>query len=746
MFFVHLICFVFFIATFSANSQQNLTATFTVQPIQIDGVLNETIWQQADPVTDLVQIQPNQGQPASFPTEVRIVYDAGSIYFGFTCYDNQIDKVVANEMRRDGQNIHENDNVFLLIDSYNDRRSGFFFRVNPLGARQDGQVFKSGDKLNFNWDAVWSASTKIKKTSNEGGIWVAEIRIPFSQLRFELQNVNEWGINIGREIARLHEEVILEPVPKKYGSKAKYLTIELAYLSVLTSISPIRNFEILPYLTSGLGLLDREQKKNNEVQKILELGGDFKYSLTSNLTIDMTYNTDFAQVEADQEYVNLTRYSTFFPEKRPFFLEGSNFFEFSIPQATLSKSPPLLLFYSRRIGIEQEQMIPIIGGGKITGKVGNYGIGLLHVLTDQKSTIPDEIIIPRTSFSVLRMRRDILSSSSLGLITTNRQSNRDNFNRTAGLDLNYRPTETVTFNALFAGSTDVNREDKATAQNGFAYSLTGGWRGDVWRASAGYSGIDPEFKPGIGFAERGGGQRLRGEFRWSPWVKDMNGWFGSMLEAMGIKEMFTGPETDVSLNSNYQPETVIFRYLHWMNFVSNNWLAIDIRRTLDKLDQSFKVHKDHQIPPDQYLYTNYWLTTQTDETRPISARISTGFGQYYNGKRSGLNGFLRLKPSNRFTIESGYSLNWVKLPTGSFNANVINARLVYTISTSAYAKLFTQWNSGSQHLSSNLLINYIYQPGSNFYLVLNQVYDLMNPMNRRFVDRAFLVKLTFWYH
>ena len=189
------------------------------------------------------------------------------------------------------------------------------------------------------------------------------------------------------------------------------------------------------------------------------MGGDFKYSLTPNLTFDATYNTDFAQVEADQEYINLTRYSTFFPEKRPFFLEGSNFFEFSIPQATLSKAPPLLLFYSRRIGIEQGQMIPIVGGSKVTGKVGDYGIGLLHVLSSEMMTTPSEITIPSTNFSVFRIRRDILSSSNFGFITTNRQSSKDMFNRTIGLDLNYRPTETITVNSLFASSLDVNRDN-----------------------------------------------------------------------------------------------------------------------------------------------------------------------------------------------------------------------------------------------------------------------------------------------
>ena len=280
-------------------------------------------------------------------------------------------------MRRDGSNIHENDNVFVLIDSYNDRRDGFFFRVNPLGALQDARVFKNGDSLNFDWDAVWNARTKINKTNDEEGFWVAEICIPFSQLRFEPKDINEWGLNVGREIARLHEEAILVPVQKKYGSKAKYRTQNLAVLSGLTLISPTRKFEVLPYLTSGVSLVNQQEKKNNKPNRILELGGDFKYSLTPNLTFDATYNTDFAQVEADQQQVNLDRFNLFYPEKRAFFLENAGQFSIGSPGE-------IDLFFTRRIGISDEgAVVPIIGGGRLSGKIGQTNVGFLSMFTDK---------------------------------------------------------------------------------------------------------------------------------------------------------------------------------------------------------------------------------------------------------------------------------------------------------------------------------------------------------------------------
>ncbi|MDP7280620.1 MAG: DUF5916 domain-containing protein, partial [Candidatus Poribacteria bacterium] len=445
---------------------------------------------------------------------------------------------------------------------------------------------------------------------------------------------------------------------------------------------------------------------------------------------------DFAQVEADREYVNLSRFSLFFPEKRPFFLEGSNFFEFGISGSSLSRSPPLLLFYSRNIGIDQGRMVPIIAGGKLTGKVGSYGLGFLNVMTDQLKEPSEELSIDRTNFSVVRLRKDLLTSSSVGVIATNRQSSADNYNRTGGVDFLYRPSETLTFNGLMATSTDRD-------QQGQAFYLGGGWRSDKIRASTGYSAIDPDFVPGVGFAERGGGRRLRGELRWAPWVSDMGDWIRPALERIHLREIWSGPETDISFNNEQEVETVILRYLHWMNFKSGDWIAIDIQNTVDRLEQPFDVHSDHQIPAGEYVYTRFWLTTETAETRIISARISVGHGQYYHGQRSGLNGFLTFKPNGYFSLESSYSLNRVKLPDGSFNANVIGGRLVCSLSTLAYAKLFVQWNSESERLSTNLLLNYIYQPGSDFYLVLNQIYN--RAQGQRLVDRAILAKLTYWY-
>ena len=354
-------------------TQLRAEAHRTSQRIKIDGELSEADWQEVEPISRFVQIEPDEGKPISQPTEVRILYDNRNLYLGFICFDTEISKLVANELRRDAR-LYDNDSVYVLLDTYNDRRGGFFFRVNALGAMEDTSVTSSGDTWNRNWDAVWTCRAKINEND-----WTAEIAIPFSQLRFTQSDVMEWGMNLGRKISRNNEEATWAPVSKAYreGGIREFRTANLGSLGGLKGISPSRHIELLSYVLPGFALSDDDE---SQTKRVLDIGLDVKYGITPNLTGDLTFNTDFAQVEADREQINLTRFSLFFPEKRPFFLEGSGFFDFGISSNSWFHR---LLFYSRRIGLEEGRAIPIIAGGKVTGKVGEYGVGLLNVLTDE---------------------------------------------------------------------------------------------------------------------------------------------------------------------------------------------------------------------------------------------------------------------------------------------------------------------------------------------------------------------------
>ena len=283
------------------------------------------------------------------PSEVRILYDEKNLYFGFTFYDSEIEKLVANEMRRDSDGLRSNDYGYLLLDTYNDRRNAVFFRFNPLGGMEDTAVSNSGDSLNGSWDMVWECRSKISADR-----WTSEIAIPFSQLRFKRSDAMTWGMNFGREIARNQEIGGWNPAPKTYGPLGKYRTAYFGSLVGLEGISPSRHLELLPYVLSGASRVAAE----GETDEVFEGGLDLKYGITPNLTADLTFNTDFAQVEADQEQVNLTRFDLFFPEQRPFFLEGASIFDVGVPRTGFHRPPPLLLFYSRRIGLAEERAHP----------------------------------------------------------------------------------------------------------------------------------------------------------------------------------------------------------------------------------------------------------------------------------------------------------------------------------------------------------------------------------------------------
>ena len=368
----------------------------TYQSVEIDGELTEPDWEKAIPFGDFIQFEPDDGTLMTQTTEVRILYDDRHIYFGIVCMEPDPSKLIANKMRRDAM-LWDNDNVFVMLDTYNDRRSGFFFRVNPLSAREDVAIMESGDSRNENWNAVWDSRAKIN-----GDNWTTEIVIPFSQLRFKKEEVLTWGLNVGRRIQNKQEEGTWAPVDAAYSFMARYRTTDLGTLTGLSGISQRRNIEFLPYLLPGVARTEAEG-----VDGVLDLGADMKVSVTSNLTADLTVNTDFAQVEADQEQANLTRFSLFFPEKRQFFLEGAGIFDFGIPRTSFNAPPPLLLFYSRRIGIEEGHAIPILGGGKVTGKVGGFGVAMLNVLTDKYAADAtddeDAVNVNRTNYSVLRV-------------------------------------------------------------------------------------------------------------------------------------------------------------------------------------------------------------------------------------------------------------------------------------------------------------------------------------------------------
>ena len=722
------ICYLLFPLTVNADLgpvEYKIEAYRTFQSIEVDGDFNESDWQQASPINQFFQIEPDEGKSISEPTEVRILYDDKNIYFGFTCFESEMSKLVANDMRHDAQDLHENDNVFLILDTYNDKRNGFAFRINPLGAYQDRAVTNGGDSLNRSWDVVVECQAKVNSDH-----WTAEFGIPFSQLRFDKNDQMTWGMNVGRGVRKNNEEAIWVPVPRQYGGMAKYRLGNLGSLTGLEGIAPSRRLELLPYVLPGMS---RTEGDTADTDGVFDIGLDLKYGINSNLTADLTFNTDFAQVEADEEQVNLSRFSLFFPEKRPFFLEGAGLFDFGIGRSSFRRPPPLLLFYSRRIGLEEGRSIPIITGGKITGKMGPYGIGMLNVLTNEfhDETDPDEIVdVPRTNYSVLRLTRDLFSGSRVGLIGINKQDG-DAYNRAGGLDFTYRPVDNFDVRALWARTADSDEDDGT----GNAWYVGSSWRNDKFRLGGSYTDIGEDFNPKVGYIRREGVRQIRSDVRYTPWPR-----------RFGIRRIWTGPEFDLILNQNGDLETRSIRFSNWFELEKGGRFQIEIRQTAEHLDEDFEIRDDIIIPIDEYSFASVRAGVQTDESKMLAMEFDVDFGQFYNGDRRGFDIGGTFKPSGRFALESQYQFNRVSLPgEDPFNVNVFGGRFAYSFSTRLFAKLFAQWNSSDEVISTNFLLNYIYRPGSDFYLVFNQIYD-GNGGGISLEESTLVGKLTYWWN
>lgn len=721
-------------STYAELGTKQIKAYRTYQSIEIDGDLTEADWQHAEPMNEFIQVEPNEGENITETTELRILYDDENIYFGFTCHDSDMSKLIANEMRRDARDLHENDNVFVLLDTYNDKRSGFFFRLNPLGAIQDRAITNSGDTMNTDWDAVVECKSKINDS-----YWTAELSIPFSQLRFEKNDPMTWGINAGRGIARHQEEGIWTPVPASYGGRAKYRTAHVGSLVGLEGIAPSRNLEILPYILPGITQVS-DDDATLQTTREFKLGFDAKYGITSNLTADLTLNTDFAQVEADEEQVNLTRFSLFFPEKRPFFLEGAGLFDFGVPRTSFRRPPPMLLFYSRRIGLAEGNAIPIIFGGKTSGKVGSYGVGFLNVLTDKfhDDTEDDPIDIPRTNYSVVRITKDIASGSRMGMILVNKDEI-ENYNRAGGFDFEYRPNDSLDVRGLWSRTF----EPDASGQNN-AWYIGSNWRSRYFRVEGSYTDIGEDFNPAVGYVRRTGIRQIRGETRWVP-----------MPQKFGIRQIWTGPEVNYILNHDNELEEWDISYTNWFEFSSGESIFFNVGRTFEKLDEVFDFRDGVEIPAGDYYSNAFGFRASSSDSRPISTSIGGGIEDFYQGEVRRAYLQTTLKPNGHISVSASYQLNQiVNLPTAYFTdrqprpvyVNLFRGRLDYSFTTALFAKLFAQWNTESDVVSANLLINYIYRPGSDFYFVFNQTYDTDSTTKTVLLDSTVVAKMTYWWN
>jgi hypothetical protein len=706
-------------------SSPTATATRTNEEIVIDGRITEAAWGRAIALERFSQREPVEGEPVSERTVVRILYDPAHLYIAIRCFDSRPDLIVANEMRRDIF-LRNNDCIEIYLDTFHDHRTAFFFSTNALGAQRDGLLTadRNMEEQNWDWNGVWE-NVSTKDTLG----WTAEIAIPFKTLRFRAEDDEPWGMNIARIIPRKREESYWSPVLREYGFSAEYRISAYGHLTGLRDLRHPSNIFLKPYALAGVR---RSIENSPPSEGVFELGLDAKVLVTSNLTLDLSVNTDFAQVEADQEQVNLTRFELFFPEKREFFLEGAGLFRFG----ERFWSPfllPSLFYFSRRIGLsEDNEPVPLLGGAKLTGKIGSMNLGFLNMVADRTSYTNDDdefVEIPRTNYTVLRLRQDVLENSSVGFMGLNKQSlETSSYNRGLGLDGDLYLTRNIRAGGFLAKtySPDLRGEDFA----GYIDLL---YNSDLFFGHLSQNSIQDNFNPEMGFFPRTGVR-----------MTHLNLGVGPRPDFLNLRQVFFFGDFVYISDQAGKPQTRQYNPGIYAVFQDGSSFFTLVQTNFELLTEDFEIHEDVIILPGEYRFTTLIGEYRSDQSRWISALLNWNIGQFYDGTIRGIGAGIDLKTGSRFTSNILYGHNRVQLSAGSFTTDLVSLRMLYTFSPRMFLKAFIQWNSDGNTVIANILFNFIHTPGSDLFLVYNEEISGFgtHPVSE---NRALLLKFTYLF-
>ena len=719
-------------------------------PPNLDGLVNEPFWADIEPATNFIQQQPNEGLPATEQTEVRIGFDDDNLYFGIICFDSHPENIVVTQNRRDAS-LTDTDSIEIQLDTFNDKQNSVIFGTSPTGIEFDGQVSKAGQgrggvgsparaggtggggaqrggsaAFNLNWDAVWWVRAQITQRG-----WEAEIKIPLRSLRYRPGSDQAWGLNLRRNLRRRNEQSFWSPMSRAFEFNYQ---IELAGRLEGLDLESHHNLRLQPYVLGGF---KQDYMLADNPTRAQHTGGlDVKYNLTSSLTMDATFNTDFAQVEVDEEQINLTRFDLFFPEKRPFFLENSGTFEFGSPRE-------VEIFFSRRIGIDETgEQIPIDAGLRLTGKAGKYDLGLLNMQTRKVKGVA-----PANNFGVFRLSREFGTRSSVGIIGVSRQStssrlglDRVPFNRTLGADLNFGFGKYANFFNYFAKSITPGRNSSNQAG-----STLFGYDDQHHRIDLSYLEVGRNFNPEVGFVNRVGfrkpsfgyrrtftpeGKRLRAIFPHFQW----NRWYTIAAEGQ--------PRGKESGFEHYHLDT------RWQN---GSTLGIAWNRNFERLDKPFEVYPGINIRPGAYHYSEMVANFGSDPSANLFASGNVAVGNFYAGtiRTINVNGGYRIG-GYRYTLAASYIRNFIHLPEGNFDTDLLGYRFNWSFTPKSYFQSFIQYNSRTQDVGINVRLGLLSTSSTGLFIVYNSrvaTVDFLDPheVERRTLSRALFVKFNYLF-
>jgi hypothetical protein len=687
--------------------------------IDIDGELEEAFYGTIPSITDFVQALPDEFATPTERTEVWITFDDRNIYVSARAWDSAPESEwVANEMRRDTGQLRQNDTFGVMFDTYYDRRNGVMFYTNPLGALAEFQITNEGNP-NTDWNPIWDV-----RTGRFDGGWTVEMAIPFKSLRYRPGRDQIWGLQLRRAIRRKNEWNFLTPLPLAVvgsGATGSFRVSMAGTLVGLEAPPASRNLEVKPYAITGLKS-ERIDPGGIVNDWDYDAGLDVKYGITENLTADFTLNTDFAQVEVDEQQVNLTRFSLFFPEKREFFLEGRGIFNFA-PSVSGGvggggRGGTPTLFYSRKIGLQDGEPVPILGGGRVTGKVGSFDVGVLNIQTDDHG--PG---IKSTNFSVLRLRRDILARSSVGVLFQNRSQSAvsTGSNQAYGVDASFAFFENLSLVTYYAKT-----QTEGLTGNDESYRASFGYGGDLLSAQAQHLLVGDDFNPEIGFVRRKGFRQSSVSGRFSPrpgsisWIRQLR-FSGSLAYIEKIDERIypwekAGPLENRDGQVGFQIE-----------FENSDNFGVTFNDSYERLLEDVRI-SGATIPAGRHSFRDVQVSYDFGLQRPYSGRLSLLKGEYYTGDRTSI-GFsrARIEILPQLSLEPSLEFNWINLPQeafdGEFNQHVSRARVNYSISPRMYLSGLVQYNYGRDSFSSNFRFRWEWAPGSEIFIVYTEDRD-----------------------
>ncbi|MBY0493363.1 MAG: carbohydrate binding family 9 domain-containing protein [Cyanobacteria bacterium] len=669
----------------------------TARPV-LDGVLDDPAWQDAIPFGEFFQSEGRVGQPASERTEIRVLYDADNIYFGIRNFDSAPDRIVARNMIREGS-LQSDDSITLLLDPLHDHRSAYLFGTNPNGMRVDANLLGSRQSdVNRDWDGVWNV---VARRDDQG--WTAEFEIPLTTVRFRAADVQTWGLAVERRIARKNERSYWPFIP---NNSTFYRPPQAGHLTGLRRIRPGADFRIKPYVALGGG----RDSVAAGTDRIRDAGVDVRYWPTPTLTTELTVNTDFAQTEVDDVQINLTRFPLYYPEKRQFFLEGGRIFD-------LGGTGDARIFYSRRIGLSaNRQPLPVIAGGRLTGKVGRYYVGALAIRTAADAATP------AIDSYAARATRDVFARSQVGALITERRTATGEVNRVVAVDANFYRGNALSLQA-FAAKVFDQRFASGTA----AARVSLGWNTDLLGVNFSFLDLQENFRPELGFVPR------PGMFCYVPTLR-----FSPRPKVKWIRRTFLEPTMAYHPTQTGVLWTRTRGLAYRVELESGDNIGVIHSDNYERLFKPFAVRSDQSIPAGSYSFGTHGFELTSFAGRPVQASLAWDSGTFYDGTRNNFDARAIVRISRHLSLAPGLTRSSVTLPAGRFTTAIYSTRTTYTFTPNLSLSSLTQWDSDSRRIVSNVRLSYIPKPGADLFVVYTEADQLLGrivPQNRSLIAK-----------